>query len=70
MSHNELILAHLKDGYSITPIEALSEYGCFRLSARIWDLRDMGHDIKMRRIDDPKTGKHFAEYYLPEKVSA
>ena len=37
------ILEHLKKGLSITPLEALSLCGCFRLAARI-------HDLMVRRI--------------------
>ena len=41
----EQILEHLKQGKSITPIEALEQYGCFRLSAVILKLRKQGCDI-------------------------
>lgn len=43
-NQNARILAHLKI-HSITPIHALKLYGCFRLGARIWDLRQQGHVI-------------------------
>lgn len=45
MSQLDAILKHLKEYGSITPYEALQEYGCFRLGARIWDLRDLGYEI-------------------------
>lgn len=45
MTQIKAILEHLKKHGSITPFEALQEYGCFRLGARIWDLRDMGYEI-------------------------
>ena len=39
------ILEHLKKGLSITPLEALNLCGCFRLAARIHDLRHkQGYD--------------------------
>lgn len=58
----DMILRHLKQGKSITPIEALNEFGCFRLGARIADLRKEGHNIK---TDIKKVGrKRFAEYRL------
>ena len=50
ISQNKGILAYLQSGKSITPIEALKEFGCFRLSARIFDLRAMGHNIKTKSI--------------------
>lgn len=49
MTQNEKILRHLRDYGSITSMEAFTEYGCTRLSARIKDLRDAGHPIKSSR---------------------
>ena len=62
-SQTALILAHLSQGKAITPLEALAKFGCLRLSARIWDLRDKGYDIKTR-IVTTSTNKNVAEYYL------
>jgi hypothetical protein len=36
---------HLYDGKSITPLEALNLYGCFRLAAAIHRLRSSGISI-------------------------
>ena len=47
MTQCDKILRHLKDVGSITPVDALKEYGCMRLGARIWDLKRMGHHIDM-----------------------
>lgn len=57
------ILAHLQGGKSITPLEALNLYGCFRLGARIWDLRNEGYDIEMELVKN-QNGKRFACYHL------
>lgn len=57
------ILTHLKSGDSITPIGALSEFGCFRLGARIYDLKQQGHPIQKQMIET-KKGKRVAEYWL------
>ena len=46
MTQNGLILNHLQTYGSITSKEAVELYGCYRLSARIADLRGMGHEIK------------------------
>jgi len=54
----------MKDIGGITPIDALNLYGCFRLGARIWDLRDKGHDTKTEIIT--KNGKNFAMYHLED----
>ena len=56
-----MILVALKNGERITPISALEKFGCFRLSARIWDLRNDGHPIKTRYVSTPH-GKVVAEY--------
>ena len=45
MSDKARVLQHLRERGSITPLEALSEFGCMRLGARIWDLRHEGYDI-------------------------
>lgn len=57
------ILAHLKAGKAITPLDALSQFQCFRLGARIYDLRSEGHDIAKRMVETP-SGKKVAEYSL------
>ena len=45
-----MILRDLKKGKKITQAYAIEKYGCLRLSARIFDLREEGNDIKMRMI--------------------
>ncbi len=44
----------------ITPIDALELCGCFRLSARIWDLRHKGFVIESR----PVKGHQYCRYVL------
>lgn len=61
-SQARAILKHLQSGKPITPIDALEQFGCFRLSARIYDLREEGHTIHMDRETDERTGKNFARY--------
>ena len=34
-----MIAAHLRKHGSLTPLEALSKFGCHRLAARVYDLR-------------------------------
>ena len=43
MTQTDRVLRHLQDYGSITPHEALAEYGIMRLGARIWDLKKQGH---------------------------
>lgn len=61
-SQNALIKGWLLNGKSITPMEALNMFGCFRLSARIANLRDQGLPVvtDMVTIND----KRVARYYL------
>jgi hypothetical protein len=56
------ILAHLKSGRSITGIDALNNWGCFRLAARIKDLRQQNWDILT--IRESQGEKTFARYML------
>lgn len=67
MSQKELILSHLLEGKSITPLEALDLFKCFRLGARIWDLKKEGHDIKSELVYDPHTDKHYEKYWIVEE---
>lgn len=62
-SHNAQILAHMKAGRAITPLDALERFGCLRLSGRIYDLRADGHRIDSTMID-VGDGKRVAEYRL------
>ena len=64
LTQNQQILDYLKKGNSINPLEALNLFGCFRLSARIHNLRQDGHDIIKRTITSDHGDKHFAEYTL------
>ena len=45
MSQKKQILAFMQTGKSITPMEAWELFGCYRLSARVSDLRAEGHNI-------------------------
>lgn len=65
MTQNERILNHLKAHGSITPLEALDRYGCFRLAARIGELRSKGHGIDTDTVR--RNGKHFAVYRLAKR---
>ena len=62
MTQTEHILRHLKDNGSITPLEALQEYGCMRLGARIYDLKHQGYNIRAEIVHD--DGKHYARYTM------
>jgi len=56
------ILTHLQNGRSLTPLEALNEFGCFRLAAHIESLRKDGHKIFTHMVNE--NGKKYAKYTL------
>lgn len=62
-SQNALIKGWLLNGYSITQLEALNQFGCFRLAARIADLRDQCLNV-VTEIVTLENGKRVARYYL------
>jgi len=49
-SQADRILDYMATGKGITPIIALRRFGCFRLGARVWDLKRAGHRIEARRV--------------------
>lgn len=59
ISQREQIREHLVRYGHITPLEALHRYGCFRLSAVIFDLRADGLKID---TEINKEGKKYANY--------
>lgn len=63
-SQTERIKAALLAGETLTPLDALNRFGCFRLGARIWELRHKcGMDIRaVRHTTD--NGKSVAAYSL------
>lgn len=71
MTQNEKILRHLRDYKSITPMDAIFDYGIMRLGARIWDLKHQGHAIRTEivagknRYGEPTR---YARYILEERT--
>ena len=61
-TQKEAILRHLQSGRTITPLEALDLYRCYRLSARIRELRDEGYVIRSENVKQGK--KTFSSYKL------
>lgn len=67
MTQNEMILMYLENFDSITPIEAIEQFGCTRLSARIFDLRKQGTKIGSELVKNKnRFGKivHYSKYFL------
>ena len=44
------IITWLRNGNNLTPLEALKYFGCFRLAARIHDLKQKGYDIRCEMV--------------------
>lgn len=63
-TQNSKIEKYLRSGRSITALEALTLFGCFRLSGRIYDLiHQRNVPIKSKYIT-LANGKRVKEYYL------
>ena len=62
MSQTDAVMEHLLTGAELTPLEALQKFGCFRLGARIYDLRKEGVDIDSRLVWNGR--KHWSVYKL------
>ena len=72
MSDKNRVLDYLREHGSITPLEALNSFGCYRLGARVWDLRHDGHNITTEMVEDKdQHGEpaRFARYRLVEEAS-
>ena len=65
MTQEKMILMYLEQGRSLTPLDALAKFDCFRLGARIYDLRVKGHHIHKKMVD-VGNGKLVASYWLPK----
>lgn len=63
MSQTAKIREHLESGKAITPVQALRLYGCFRLGARIWDLKQEGMNIESELVKT-RNGATVAQYKL------
>jgi hypothetical protein len=60
------LFAWLSVGRSITALQALEEFGCARLAARIHNLRSQGYGIADEFIET-NTGKRVKQYWLDRK---
>jgi len=67
MSQNEQVLAALRKG-PLTAADAV-DFGCYRLAARVRNLREQGHNIHTELVvtDD---GKRYARYTLSASTAA
>lgn len=66
-TQEQLILHWMENGNPITQREAARHFGCFRLGARIFDLRAKGHDIEtvmVTRHNANGSTTNYARYFL------
>jgi hypothetical protein len=67
VNQNEIVLHKLKAGESITAKDAL-QFGCFRLAARVRDLRERG--VEIRTIKERNAnGSYHARYVLASSAA-
>lgn len=69
MTQCEKILDYIRLNGSITPLDALREFGCMRLASRICELKNEGVKIKKTMITSKnRYGEtvNFAKYELEE----
>lgn len=50
MAQNDKILRYMQETGGITPMEAIEQFGCMRLAARISDLKAQGVPIKKETV--------------------
>lgn len=67
MTQVNRILEHLKNHGSITQAEAINLFGCYRLSGRIYDIKQLGYDIgKKMECSENRYGEAtcYARYFF------
>ena len=68
-THEKMILQYMRKHGSITAMDAVREFGCMRLAARISDLRWDGYNIETElEVGKNRQGDsvRYARYYLNE----
>ena len=67
-AHTYQIREYLMRGGTLTQIDAISKFGCFRLAARIYDIRKAGLEIHKIMVKTDRR-RMFAKYYLSASIS-
>lgn len=65
-TQKEKIRDYLVNGGTLTPLDALEKFGCFRLATRVFELKKEGLDIKTEMVENEATGKRYAKYFIPK----
>ncbi|WP_180114349.1 helix-turn-helix domain-containing protein [Acinetobacter sp. YH12063] len=69
MNNQILVLTHLKQGKTISQVEAINLFHCYRLSAVILCLRKQGHKIVTHHHQNLNSKGTHARYELIKKVA-
>lgn len=64
-SQNKVLRKHLESGKSIAPMQALNQFGIYRLASRINNLRNDGMNIISEMVYAHPV--RYAKYYLPKR---
>lgn len=68
MSQKEWVLNYLRNHGDLTPLEALGQFGIYRLAARVWELKNDGYNIECE-VKHDHNGKAYASYRLIEEAT-
>jgi hypothetical protein len=66
MSQNEMILKKMLQGFRISQKSAIDLFGCYRLSARIKNLKQQDIPIETELVKN-KNNSYHAEYFLSKE---
>ena len=69
-NHQTQVLAHLKQGRTLTPAQAITWFNCYRLSAVINRLRKQGYDIVTHGEPNVNSKGTHARYELVVELEA
>jgi hypothetical protein len=67
MTQSESVLHYIREYGDITPMDALTQLGCFRLSARIHELRKLGYNIESEvehNLNSQGKRCHYKRYFM------
>ncbi len=73
LSQCGMILTYMREHGAITQAEAAEKLGCWRLGARIWDLKSRGHNIRREMVTERNrfgNPVRYARYSLIEEAGA
>jgi hypothetical protein len=63
-----LELLRTRGAHGVTSLDALASVGCFRLAARVKEIRDAGYAVTSEPFNTP-SGKRVARYVLTEELT-